>query len=73
MRRKMREESEGEAAGVPSETKSRRGEPCYFSEEPLLRPLAPQRCRRPNCNPTGEKKASRGPGGEKKKASESIN
>lgn len=73
MRRKMRGKSEGETAGVPSETKSRRGEPCYFSEELLLRPLAPQRSRRPNCNPTGEKKASRGPEGEKKKASESVN
>lgn len=58
MRRKMRGKSEGE-------TKSRRGEPCYFSEEHLLRPLAPQRCRRPNCNPMGEKRASRGPEGGK--------
>lgn len=65
MRRKMRGTSEGEAAGVPSETKSRRGEPCHFSEEHLLRPLAPQCCRRPNCNPTGEKRASRGPEGGK--------
>lgn len=77
MRRKMRGKSEGEAAGAPSETKSRRGEARYFSEEPPLRPLAPRRCRRPNCNPTGEKKASRGPEGgkkkKKKKASESVN
>lgn len=67
MRRKRRKKSEREPASVLSETKSWRGELCYSSEELVLRPLAPHHCRRPNCSPTGEKKAWRGPEGEKKK------
>lgn len=59
--------SEIEPASVLSETKRWRGELCYFSEELVLRPLAPHHCSRPNCSLTGEKKASPGPKGEKKK------
>lgn len=56
MRRKMRK---SQRENLLSETKSWRGELCYYEK------LVPHHCSRPNCSPMGEKPASRGPKGDK--------